>query len=80
MAYTEHARVLHVSDIQYMFVKRKGKNWEKKATERNGTGEETQRNGTGEETLRNGTERSVRSHPVFIKRASRSTDRMEELF
>ena len=53
----------------------------------------TERNGTGEETLRNGTAGSFsarsapiqssfnsRSHPVFIERASRSTNRMGELF
>ena len=58
-----------------MFLKRNRKNWEKNATERNGTGQEMERNGTGEETLRNGTKRPVCSHPVFIERASRSKGR-----
>ena len=63
-----------------MFVKRNGKNWEKNGTERNGTGKEKQRKGTGEETLRNEMERPVHSHPIFIERASRSTDQTGELF
>ena len=74
LVYTVHARVLHAKDIQYMFVKRNIKNWEKNATERNRTGDKTQRNETGEETLRNRTEQLVRSNPVFTERASRSTN------
>ena len=46
LANTVHARVLHVTDIQYMFVKQNGKDWEKNATERIGMSKETLRNGT----------------------------------
>ena len=58
-----------------MFVKQNRKNWEKNATERNGTGQEMEQNGMGEETLQNRTKRPVCSHPVFIKRASHSKGR-----
>ena len=45
LAYTVHARALHVTGIQYVFVKQNRKNWEKNTTEQNRTGEETQQNG-----------------------------------
>ena len=93
LVYTIHARVLHVMDIQYMFVKRNRKNWEKNATERNGRRNITEWNGTREETLQNRTAGSFsihstpvrlsfnsRSHPLFIEWASHSTDRTGELF
>ena len=60
--------MLHVTDIQYMFVKWNGRNWEKNAMERNGMGEETQRNGTGQGKKHYRTERLVVHIPVSLNR------------
>ena len=51
--------MLHVTDIQYMFVKQNGKTREKNAREQNETGKETQWNRT-ERGGRNTTERNSR--------------------